>query len=175
MNSPPQSEKYINSVYNLALDDPTNRASTADQSVRLPNPKDVRFRHSLPALIVWSGDEVNRCYTAMPAPLSTAIHRREPQGGPRPSRDLVSLSAPIQYPRQQQSLTPSPALSPSPALTPTLHCASAKPADTRIRIPARALDISGSVGLRRRHAVGMGSAFVQRSALSCARRIWYRT
>jgi len=42
MNSPPQPEKY-----NLALDDPTSRAPSADQGVLFSNLKDVRFWHEL--------------------------------------------------------------------------------------------------------------------------------
>jgi hypothetical protein len=117
INSPPQPEKYTNSDYNPALDDPTSRAPTADQGVLFPNPKDVRFWHEL----YGRGDEeMNGRYATVPAPLSTLSIVENTEEDPGLTETTVSLSAPIQIPQQHQPHTPSPASSPSPALTPTL-------------------------------------------------------
>ena len=117
INSPPQPEKYTNSEYNPALDDPTSRAPTADQGVLFPNPKDVRFWHEL----YGRGDEeMNGRYVATPPPLSALTIVENPEEDPGQPDTSVSLSAPTQLPQQQQLFTPSPASSPSPALTPTL-------------------------------------------------------
>ena len=151
MNSSPQSEKYINSDYNPALDDPTSRAPTADQGVLFPNPKDVRFWHEL----YGRGDEeMNGRYAAMPAPLSALSIVENTEEDPGLPETSVSLSAPIQLPQQQQPFTPSPALSPSPALTPTL---------APVRVPSPLTPGSGSRPARSTSADLFGSSGGMRS------------
>ena len=148
MNSPPQSEKYINSDYNPALDDPTSRAPTADQGVLFANPKDVRFWHEL----YGRGDEeMNGRYAAMPAPLSALSIVENPEDDPDLPETSVSLSAPSQVPQQQQPFTPSSTSSPSPALTPP------------VRVPSPLTPGSGSRAVRSTSADLFGSAGGMRS------------
>jgi hypothetical protein len=161
VNSPPQPEKYTNSDYNPALDDPTSRAPTADQGVLFPNPKDVRFWHEL----YGRGDEeMNGRYAATPAPLSALSIVENPEEDSGLPETTVSLLAPIQPPQQPHA--PSPASSPSPALAPTLAPVRVPsplaPGSSR---PARSTssDLFGSaVGMRSvwdRLSSGAGAAF----------------
>ena len=145
MNSPPQPEKYTNSDYNPALDDPSSRSPTADQGVLFPNPKDVRFWHEL----YGRGDEeMNGRYAAIPAPLSTlSIVENLEEEDPDLPETTVSLSTPIQLPQQQQPLTPSPA--PSPAPTPTL---------APVRVPSPLAPVSGLRPIRSTSSDLFGSA-----------------
>ncbi|KAF8470480.1 phosphatases II [Russula ochroleuca] len=144
INSPPQPEKYTNSDYNPALDDPTSRSPTADQGVLFPNPKDVRFWHEL----YGRGDEeMNGRYAAIPAPLSTLSIVENLEEDPDLPETTVSLSASNQLPQQQQPFTPSPAS--SPALTPTL---------APVRVPSPLALGSGSRPMRSTSSDLFGSA-----------------
>lgn len=144
MNSPPQPERYTNSDYNPALDDPSSRSPTADQGVLFPNPKDVRFWHEL----YGRGDEeMNGRYAAMPAPLSTLSIVENLEEDPDLPETTVSLSTPIQLPQQQHPFTPSPAS--SPALTPTL---------APVRVPSPLAPVSGLRPMRSTSSDLFGSA-----------------
>ncbi|KAH9980851.1 protein-tyrosine phosphatase-like protein [Lactifluus volemus] len=116
MNSPPQAETYVNPDYNPALDDPTNRASTADQGVLLPNPKDVLFWNEL----YGRGDEeMNGRFVATPAPLPPIASVESLEEDPELAKLSVSPSpSPSVLLPVEESPTPPGTYSPSPTMTP---------------------------------------------------------
>ncbi|KAI0253526.1 protein-tyrosine phosphatase-like protein [Lactifluus subvellereus] len=133
MNSPPQAEKYVNSDYNPALDDPTSRSPTADQGVLFPNPKDLRFWHEL----YGRGDEeMNGRYVATPAPLPL-------DEDPGLLETTVALSPPALL-LSRGTPTPPPPSSPSPMPTPVRVPSPLAPGPRSARpVPA---DLFGSAG-----------------------------
>jgi myotubularin-related protein 6/7/8 len=131
INSEPQAEKYINTDYNPALDDPASRAPSADQGVLFPNPKAVRFWHEL----YGRGDEeMNGRFAAVPAPLpaytSGVVENLEDDPG---LPDLTITLSPSGPPSRGTSTPPPPpVLSASPTAAPVLLSSSPVPA----RVPS---------------------------------------
>ncbi|KAH9989088.1 protein-tyrosine phosphatase-like protein [Russula compacta] len=132
MNSPPQSEKYINPDYNPALDDATSRAPTADQGVLFPNPKDVRFWYELYGR---SDEEMNGHYTAIaPAPVSTPSIVENVDEEPGLPETTVSISLTPSASSPQRTATPLP---PPPPPPPASSSPAPAPALAPVLVPAR--------------------------------------
>lgn len=113
INSEPHAEKYINPDYNPALDDPTSRATTADQGVLFPNSKDVRFWYELYGR---SDEEMNGRYAAVPAPLPTFTSGVVESLEEDPALLDTGISLSPSGPPSRGTATPPPVLSSSSAL-----------------------------------------------------------
>ncbi|KAH9989946.1 protein-tyrosine phosphatase-like protein [Russula vinacea] len=93
MNSPPQPEKYTNSDYNPALDDPSSRSPTADQGVLFPNPKDVRFWHEL-----YEDPDLPETTVSLSTPIQLPQQQHPFTPSPASSPALTPTLAPVRVP-----------------------------------------------------------------------------